>query len=411
MSNWKTLSLSELASSYPNAIVDGPFGSNLKTSDYVNEGVPVLQGQNITGDRFVWKDVRYITTDKANSLKRSSARPGDLLIVKIGSVGYSAIVDDLGGHDFAIIPANLIKATFDEKRVSTKFIHYHLTSESGKRTLKELAGNTAQPALSLKKVRNISFLYPGDIEEQHHIVAILSALDEQIEKTEALVEKLLLQRTGVVQQSLLTLARESETFDLGTLASLITSGSRGWGKYYSEHGALFLRIGNLTREHPNLRLNDVVRVKVPAGGEGERTRVQEGDLLISITADLGIVGCIPAGFEEAYVNQHIALVRIDSGKVHPRWVAHVLGSPYGVEQFLALNATGAKAGLNLPSVRRLSVPCPTMKKQMELVGALDSLDVALGAERKYLHKLRLQKAGLMRDLLTGNVQVKEMACR
>lgn len=97
---------------------------------------------------------------------------------------------------------------------------------------------------------------------------------------------------------------------LETVAEFVTKGLRGWAQYYSTEGALFLRIGNLTRQHINMRFDDVIRVTPPESAEGERTYVEAGDLLISITADLGIVAVIPAGFETAYVNQHIALTRL-----------------------------------------------------------------------------------------------------
>jgi type I restriction enzyme S subunit len=51
-SSWLWSTLANVAAPVPNAIVDGPFGSNLKLDDYVDDGVPVLQGKNITGDQF-----------------------------------------------------------------------------------------------------------------------------------------------------------------------------------------------------------------------------------------------------------------------------------------------------------------------------------------------------------------------
>ena len=166
-----------------------------------------------------------------------------------------------------------------------------------------------------------------------------------------------------MQQVLVPAATAAAEVRLGDIAPTVTSGSRGWGSFYSDEGALFLRIGNLTRKHPNLRLDDVVRVRVPTGGEGARTRLEEGDVLISITADLGIVGCVPTGLGEAYINQHIALARVTDLAMCPRWVAHVLASPYGVRQIVRLNDGGAKAGLNLPTIRALKVPKVPLAQQ------------------------------------------------
>jgi type I restriction enzyme S subunit len=171
-SNWRTATIGEIAAPVPNAIVDGPFGSNLKLSDYVEAGVPVLQGKNITKDTFQWFDVRFISDRKANELKRSSVRVGDILLVKIGSIGYSAVIRDLQGFDFAIIPANLAKITPNRAAVDTEYLHKWLTSVDAKRYLENAASKTAQPALSLGKIKSLPIPLPP-MAEQLRIAEVL----------------------------------------------------------------------------------------------------------------------------------------------------------------------------------------------------------------------------------------------
>src|ERR1035438_1632315 len=93
------------------------------------------------------------------------------------------------------------------------------------------------------------------------------------------------------------------------LFGFVTSGSRGWAKYYRETGAKFLRVGNLDRDRIRLDLRDIQHVQPPDGAEGTRTRVLPGDILISITADVGMTAVVPCGIGEAYINQHVALAR------------------------------------------------------------------------------------------------------
>ncbi|MBK7623002.1 MAG: restriction endonuclease subunit S [Kineosporiaceae bacterium] len=122
-------------------------------------------------------------------------------------------------------------------------------------------------------------------------------------------------------------------------------------------------------------------VRPPLGAEGSRTRLQPGDVLISITADLGIVGVVPGDLGEAYINQHIALVRLGNNDL-PRWVGHYFSSRIGQEQFSRLNDQGAKAGLNLPTIARLRVPTPPRHHQIEAVQALDQVDTRVSDYRK-----------------------------
>jgi type I restriction enzyme S subunit len=79
----------------------------------------------------------------------------------------------------------------------------------------------------------------------------------------------------------------------------VTSGSRGWAKYYSEAGSTFLRVGNLDHDTVNLDLSHTQHVDPPNGAERERTRVRGGDILISITADVGMIGLVPDKVGEA----------------------------------------------------------------------------------------------------------------
>ena len=187
-SSWQLKTLKEVAAPIPNAIVDGPFGSNLKLSDYVESGIPVLQGKNITNDTFDWFDIRFISEIKANELKRSSVRVGDILLVKIGSIGYSAIVDSLQEFSFAIIPANLAKITPNPESVDTKYLHHWLTSPSAKNYLLSSASKTAQPALSLGKIKELPVPVPP-LPEQHRIAAILDQADAlRAKRREALAQ-------------------------------------------------------------------------------------------------------------------------------------------------------------------------------------------------------------------------------
>ncbi|MGR3835498.1 hypothetical protein [Ralstonia pseudosolanacearum] len=80
---------------------------------------------------------------------------------------------------------------------------------------------------------------------------------------------------------------------VGDLQPFVTSGSRGWAAFYSEFGSPFIRITNLSRERIHLDLRDLRFVSISRNAsEGVRTQLNDGDVLISITADIGMVGCV-----------------------------------------------------------------------------------------------------------------------
>ena len=153
---WQLRTLDDVASS----IADGPFGSNLKVSDYVENGIPVLQGKNITGNKLNLNNLRFITFGKASEFARSKVYPGDHLIIKIGSIGYSALINSLDAHDYAVIPANMAKISPKKNLISSGYLHAFLTHESIAKRFSELSSKTAQPALSLGKIKSMPLPVP-----------------------------------------------------------------------------------------------------------------------------------------------------------------------------------------------------------------------------------------------------------
>jgi type I restriction enzyme S subunit len=270
-----------------------------------------------------------------------------------------------------------------------------------------------------------------DRDEQSTLAQILDTLDTTIRETEAIIAKLKAVKQGLLhdlltrglddngelrppqseaphlykQSALGWIPEVWNVLCLEEVSTLVTSGSRDWARFYSESGALFVRIGNLTRDHINLRFDSIIHVNPPRNSDGQRTRLEEGDILISITADLGIIGVILNGLGEAYINQHVALVRPNTERTNPRFMGHYLAGTVSQTNINNLNDAGAKAGLNLPTVRKLQLACPRRREQDAIANRLDEVDRQIQHSTEELFKLNKLKSGLMDDLLTGRVRV------
>jgi type I restriction enzyme S subunit len=186
----------------------------------------------------------------------------------------------------------------------------------------------------------------------------------------------------------------------------VTSGSRGWASYYSESGPAFLRMGNLDHDTVNLDLSDIQRVQPPRGSEGMRTRVLPGDILISITADVGMVGIAPTDFEEAYINQHVALARPVIAVNHV-YLAWYLAGKNGQDQLQKLQRGATKVGLGLDDIKSVDVPLPPIKEQQAIVAEFERR-LSIVNELQTQVEINIKRAenlrqAILKSAFTGNI--------
>lgn len=382
---WTWSTLENVAAPIPNAIVDGPFGSNLKLTDYVEgAGVPVLQGKNVTGDQFAWFDVRFISAKKAAELKRSSVRVGDILLVKIGSIGYTAIIDDLKGFDHAIIPANLAKITPDSRKVDTGYLHHWLKSTESKRYLIDSASKTAQPALSLTKVKKLKVPLPP-MEEQRRIAAILDQAEalgakrrHALAKLDTLTQSLFLEMFGDPT----TNPKRWTGTKLGELTHEFRYGTSNKSSLVEGYPAL--RIPNVLGG--TLNLDEIKTVPVDHS-EFERLRLRANDLLFVRTNgnrdnvgrcalfDEHLIRNSGFGGDEFIYASYLIRARLRSEQVDPIFLRDYLLSPEGRRQLAARSKTSAgQFNINTESLAQIPILLPPLPLQQDYARKKVELD-------------------------------------
>jgi type I restriction enzyme S subunit len=184
---------------------------------------------------------------------------------------------------------------------------------------------------------------------------------------------------------------------IADIAQLITSGSRDWAQYYSDSGAIFLTMGNLSKSSYELRMNTIRYVSPPNDSEGARTRLEEGDLLISITGDVGNLGLVPRDFGEAYINQHTCLLRL-MPLCRDRYFPELLRSPLAKAQFDAPQR-GIKNSFRLPDVGEMIVPLPPLPMQNRIVTKIDQLMTMCDRLEQKIHELSSTQDDLLNAVM------------
>ena len=168
------------------------------------------------------------------------------------------------------------------------------------------------------------------------------------------------------------------SYPIGQLSEhieFLTSGSRGWAQYCVDNGSeWFITIKNV--KDCRISIDNMQPINAPDNAEAKRTKVQEGDLLISITADLGRTGVVTKEIADhgAYINQHLTCIRLNKEILNPLYVAFFMESPAGKEQFESKNQSAVKAGLNFNSINSLRLLVPPMDEQSAFVEFVHQVD-------------------------------------
>lgn len=312
-------------------------------SKYYNstgEGIPFFQGKADFGE--LYPKVRVYCSSPTKI-----AQYNDILLsvrAPVGPTNLSPGTVCIGRGLAAIRPDDSL-----DLKYLLYYFRYFETQLSAKGT------GTTFKAINQKLIKNLEIPIPP-LNEQSRIVAhieeLFSKLDKAVDTLKTTKEQLAVYRQAVLKDAFSDFEKKDS---IRNLTTVVTSGSRGWAKYYSENGALFVRIGNLTHSGIDIDFSDIQHITPPNNAEGIRTRLQPNDVLVSITADLGSIGFVSKKGEEAYINQHIALVRFQNS-AQGRFMAWYLRSEYGQKDLLKNKRGGGKLGLGLDDIRDTPVP-------------------------------------------------------
>jgi len=184
--SWPIVELQELALKQKGAIVSGPFGSNIGSRFFVEDGVPVIRGNNLTKGqgKFIDDGFVYLTESKAAEFPNCVAIADDIVFTAAGSIGQVGLIPSESRFEKYIISNKQLRVRLDEEKADPQFVYYWLSSKQMIRYLENMNNGGAVPLLNLGIIRKVPIPSPR-VETQKHIAFILSAYDDLIENQAA----------------------------------------------------------------------------------------------------------------------------------------------------------------------------------------------------------------------------------
>ena len=340
-------------------------------SDYYGGEFPFFKPADLDAGRHVSEASEYLS-DLGKSVSRIIPAQATAVCC-IGSIGKCGFLDVEGATNQQINSAiPYFNALYQYFYMNTEFFTNQLRNSASATTI-----------AIVNKTKMESCYYPlAPLAEQQRIVdcieSLFAKLDEAKEKAQAVVDSFETRKAAILHKAftgeLTAKWRRTHGLSLDTwkevaadsLFEYVTSGSRGWAKYYDESGAVFIRMGNLDHGTIELDFSDIQHVKLPNKAEGQRSRIRKNDILISITADVGMVGLVRNDDFEGYINQHIALARPVMSE-SAEFIAWYLVSDIGLKQMQEKQRGATKVGLNLNDIRALQLKIPLIEEQNEIL--------------------------------------------
>lgn len=467
---WCWLPLEMFGSPEPNAITDGPFGSNLKTSDYVEGGeVRVIRLGNIGAGRFIDEDKSFVTAEKFTGLTKHEARPGDLVIAALAEpVGRCVEVPD--GLGTAMVKADCVRVRVNSV-FERRYLLHALNSPGGRARAEAAAHGLGRLRINLGDLR--SLLVPAaPPNEQRRIVAKLESLQERsrrardsLDAVPALLDKLRqsilaaafrgdltrdfrekhkdLEPASKLLQRIRTERRKK--WEEAELAKLTAKGrpptDDKWKSKYKEpdpvdptglpklpdgwcwasvdevtsavrtacygvvqpgddctDGVPLVRVCDLMGDGETILMHALRRIPVDVANEYDRSRIEGGELLVSVVGTIGRTAIAPVSLRGANIARAVARLVFEQ-MVKADWVMHWFNCSFMWHRLNLESREVARKTLNVAQLVEMPVPVAPTSEMMELCTLLRSMRTQISTIHSETAKLAEHATTLDRAIL------------
>ncbi len=395
--DWELIPLATITD--PNqrwSFTGGPFGSNLKSSDYTDEGVRIIQLQNIGDGDFNNDYEIYTSLQKADELLSCNIYPGEIILSKMGDPVARACIIPTHCERY-LMCSDGIRLAVDQKRFNTYFVYTVINAPDFRTKAANAGTGSTRKRIGLTELRNLEILCPL-LPEQTTIANALSDVDALIESLEQLIAKKRHVKQGAMKELLRPKVGWVEK-RLGYLASIQRGASPRpiespiWFDANSSIG--WIRISDVTRS--DMYLKETTQRLSSLGVQHSRP-ISRGSLIMSICATVGrpiiteIDACIHDGF-----------VVFDNLSTDKYFMYYILKSIEG--DWSRQGQTGSQMNLNTGLINETKIAVPTKAEQTAIATILSDMDTEIAALETELTKAREIKQGMMQELLTGRIRL------
>lgn len=403
----------------------GPFGSALHKSDYVIDGIPIVNPMQIIDGGIIPTSSMSISKTAATKLSEFRLQTGDIVIGRRGEMGRCAVVGIEENGWLCGTGSMIIRI---KSSCESRFIQRVLSSKEIIAAIESSSVGTTMINLNQSTLRELKIFIPSNKNEQFAIATVLSDTDALISGLEQLIAKKQAIKTAAMQQLLTGRTRLPQfalrpdgtpkgykTSELGQIPEdwdVVCAGD--FGKFRGGNGFPVIEQGKLNGEYPFYKVSDM-------NNEGNGVYMSVSNNWISkedqsrIGSFVFPSGCIvfakvgAAVFLErkkmlsmpSCIDNNMAALELNRAKCDVNFVYHFLQSI----RFGDFVSTTALPSLNASVLSKIKIIMPLIKEQTAIATILSDMDNELQALTQKLEKARALKQGMMQQLLTGRIRL------
>jgi type I restriction enzyme, S subunit len=373
----------------------GTTPSRSKYDRYFGGGIPWVKSGELR-ESIISNSEETITEEALAETALKIAPKGAILVAM-----YGANVGRVGILDIDATTNQTICHIVPEKdKADSRYIFHALQQKLPEFISRSVGG--AQPNISQQIIRDTKILLPL-IDQQKRIAAILDKAEELRRLRRQSIEQLDILGRSIFIEMFGWESDKEKNISLGEHLNFLTSGGRGWAKFYSMKGSRFIR--SLDVQTNYVSDEDPTYVNPPDNAEAKRTIVSQGDVLLTITGSrIGRVAPVKEEIAGGFISQHVAILRPDPKSINSIFLSFFLNMPTGGQRQIAKVQYGqTKPGLNFEQINNFKIPVASLSRQQEFAQRIEAIEHLKSQHRESLAQLDKLFASLQHRAFQGEL--------
>lgn len=380
-------------------IAAGPFGSNLKVECFVPTGFPIIDGANLKGFKVTDNITKFVTEEKAQSLHRSIAHRGDVVVTISGTIGQIAYIPEDSEYEAYLVSQRQFRVTFDDTQVFVPYLVYYFHTAQGQHQILSFANQTGVPALSqpLKNFKKITIDLPP-LEEQRRIAGILGSLDDKIELNRRINANLEAQAQALFRSWFVDNDNQLDNYQTKSLTDI--------AQYLNGLAMQKFPPESIQNSLPVLKIKELGQGLCDASSDRCSTSIKpeyiinDGDVIFSWSGTL-LVDVWCGG--KCGLNQHLFKVTSDN---YPKWFIFYW-TKHHLDKFIRIAKDKA---VTMGHIKRCDLESSEVKvPEKSILEYLDKIFTPL-FDSMITHRIENRKLSALRDTLLPKLMAGEINC-